>query len=208
MSDTREQLIGSATTLFAEKGYAGASVRDICEQAGASTNAITYHFGSKEELYRAVLNRFADTQLAVAERSLSAEIESREEFAVRLEVFFSQILDAYLENRDVVRIVTREFEQLVPMGEEGPVFEMLKTSRSIAAYIGRAMEMGLVRPDVDPDIVAGLLLDRVINQARFIDAHDRFFGVSTRDETYREHWLRSTLQLVFHGICAPEPPAA
>ena len=207
MTGTKEALVQAATRLFAERGYAGASVRDICEEAGASANAVTYHFGSKEELYRVVLNCFADTQLAVAQRTLSAPIGSKEEFATRLEIFFSQLLDIYLANRDVIRILTKEFEQLVPMGEEGPVFEMLKTSRSIAEYVRAAIEVGVVSADVDPDIVAGLLLDRVINQARFTEAHQRFFGVSTRDETYREHWLRSTLRIVFHGICEPASPA-
>ena len=208
MSDTKTSLIDAATTLFAERGYTGASVRDICEAAGASANAITYHFGSKENLYRAVLNGFADAQLAVAQRALSAPVETKEEFTVRLEVFFAQILDTYLEHQDVVRIVASEFEQLVPMGDEGPVFEMLKTSHAVADFVRSGQERGIVSDDIDADVVAGLLIDRVLNQARFSKAHTRFFGVSTQDETYREHWLRATLRIVLGGIHAPDGPAA
>ena len=57
---TRERLLQAATRLFAANGYRGASVRDICNQAGANPGAVSYHFGGKRQLYRAVLRRAAD----------------------------------------------------------------------------------------------------------------------------------------------------
>jgi len=56
---TRERLLRAATRLFADGGYRGASVRDICNQAGANPGAVSYHFGGKRQLYRAVLRRAA-----------------------------------------------------------------------------------------------------------------------------------------------------
>jgi AcrR family transcriptional regulator len=56
---TRERLLEAATRLFADSGYRGASVRDICNQARANPGAISYHFGGKNQLYRAVLRRAA-----------------------------------------------------------------------------------------------------------------------------------------------------
>ena len=52
---TRRALLEAATTAFAEHGYGGGSVRVITRAAGANQAAITYHFGGKEGLYRAVL---------------------------------------------------------------------------------------------------------------------------------------------------------
>ena len=49
--DTRQRLIDAAGTIFAEKGYEAASVRDICTAAGANLAAVNYHFGGKRELY-------------------------------------------------------------------------------------------------------------------------------------------------------------
>jgi AcrR family transcriptional regulator len=51
----RDQLIAHATPIFAAKGFAGASTREICEAAEANVAAIHYYFGDKEGLYRAVL---------------------------------------------------------------------------------------------------------------------------------------------------------
>lgn len=205
---TRSQILEAATELFAERGFYGASVRDITGQAGASVNAISYHFGSKEGLYREIVGQLASDQLALAERVLSTPACSPEEFAVRLEVFFTELLDCYLENRDTIRIIYREFELLLPHGTEDVVGRLVQTNTAIATFVRQGIEAGLVRSDIDPDIVAGLLLDRVLNQARFTGAHKAYFNVSTLDETYRKHWIQSTLGIVLHGICGSVVPTA
>lgn len=53
--DTATQLVLAAKELFSQFGYDGTSVRAITARAGANLGAITYHFGSKEALYDAVL---------------------------------------------------------------------------------------------------------------------------------------------------------
>ena len=53
-TDTRARLIEVAAVLFAEHGFNGASVRDICERAEANPASINYHFGSKFELYKRI----------------------------------------------------------------------------------------------------------------------------------------------------------
>ena len=205
---TRIQILEAATELFAERGFYGASVRDITGRVGASANAISYHFGSKERLYQEIIERLASDQLELAERVLSTPARSPEEFAVRLEVFFTGLLECYLDNRDTIRIIFREFELLLPRGSDSVVGRMTHTNNVIAAFVREGIDAGLVRKDVDPDIVAGLLLDRVLNQARFTEAHKIYFNVSTLEETYRKHWIQSTLGIVLHGICGAGTPAA
>ena len=51
----REQIIGAATAVFAEYGYAGGSVRTIADRIGVSPASLLQHFGSKEGLLMAVL---------------------------------------------------------------------------------------------------------------------------------------------------------
>ena len=205
---TRQSVVQAATAEFSQHGYRGASVREICSRAGVSANAITYHFGSKEQLYRHVLDSFASLQLEHAKTVLSADPSSQQEFVIRVELFFEQLLDVYIENRETLLIMFREFEQLLPRGDDGVVGEMVKTSFAIADFVRRAMDLGFVRADVDPDIVAGLLIDRLLNQARFVDSHEIFFDASTLDPEYRAHWVRATLRIVFDGINARDEPGA
>ncbi len=53
----RERLLHEATRIFAEKGFARASTREICQAAGQNVAAIHYYFGDKAGLHRAALLR-------------------------------------------------------------------------------------------------------------------------------------------------------
>ena len=55
--DTKERLLDAAETLFGDRGVAAVSVRDITAAAGANIAAVNYHFGSKDGLLQAVINR-------------------------------------------------------------------------------------------------------------------------------------------------------
>jgi len=54
-TDTRRRLLQAGGRLFAEKGFRGATVREICARARVNIAAINYHFGGKRRLYEAVL---------------------------------------------------------------------------------------------------------------------------------------------------------
>ncbi|HVS40488.1 MAG TPA: CerR family C-terminal domain-containing protein [Gemmataceae bacterium] len=49
--DPRRRLLETAGRIFAEKGFDGATVRDICRQGGVNIAAVNYYFGDKERLY-------------------------------------------------------------------------------------------------------------------------------------------------------------
>ena len=56
ITNTKDQILRAAVKVFAEKGYRNATVRGIVSLAGAQNlNSIVYYFGSKELLYKAVL---------------------------------------------------------------------------------------------------------------------------------------------------------
>lgn len=57
-AQTRHALIEAGGAVFAEVGFRNATVREICQRAGANIAAVNYHFGDKEALYREVLAYF------------------------------------------------------------------------------------------------------------------------------------------------------
>lgn len=65
-TDTKERLLDAALRVFAERGFHGASIRDICKCAGTNVSTINYYFHGKEKLYHAVV------ELAI--QSLAAQI--------------------------------------------------------------------------------------------------------------------------------------
>ena len=55
VKDTRQRILDAAQALFIERGYEATSLREIAERVGVTKAALYYHFTSKEELLRALL---------------------------------------------------------------------------------------------------------------------------------------------------------
>ena len=57
LEETPERLLDAAAAVFVERGFRGATIREICQRAGANVAAVNYHFKGKQEIYTAVLRR-------------------------------------------------------------------------------------------------------------------------------------------------------
>jgi AcrR family transcriptional regulator len=55
MKKARTSILNAALELFAKKGYAGSSIREICKSAGITKPVLYYHFRSKEHLYQELM---------------------------------------------------------------------------------------------------------------------------------------------------------
>lgn len=64
---TKDQILDIAERHFAIYGFAGTSLRGIIKEAKVNVAAVAYHYGTKEELFNAVIQRFA---MPVVERQL------------------------------------------------------------------------------------------------------------------------------------------
>jgi AcrR family transcriptional regulator len=102
---TRERLLQAATRLFADNGYRGASVRDICNLAGANPGAVSYHFVGKRQLYRAVLRRAA---AGLAEMGPAAEDDSGERKPVGVLHALQKVLDRMQSDDAATRLLLRD----------------------------------------------------------------------------------------------------
>jgi TetR/AcrR family transcriptional regulator len=77
---TRERIVEAALEAFAEQGFHGASTRNIARRAGTNQGLITYHFRSKDALWRAAADRiFGLLQKSLGERLASIGSEDPRE---------------------------------------------------------------------------------------------------------------------------------
>ena len=58
MASTKEKITATALALFAQRGYDGVSVRDICKQVGIKESSLYYHFPSKQAILTTLLSHF------------------------------------------------------------------------------------------------------------------------------------------------------
>ncbi len=80
---TRRKIVQVAERLFAERGIEGVSLNDINKAAGQrNKNATHYHFGSKEGLLQAILDKH-EPEIAAAREGILDELEARGDFSLR-----------------------------------------------------------------------------------------------------------------------------
>jgi AcrR family transcriptional regulator len=70
-AQTRQRLLGAARTVFARRGYHGASVEEIAAEAGFSTGALYSNFHGKEDLFLALMDDVTDAYCA----EIAAEVD-------------------------------------------------------------------------------------------------------------------------------------
>lgn len=86
---TKERILAAAETLFAQRGFDGASLRQLTSDAGVNLAAVNYHFGSKEKLVEQVFRRRLD---ALNAQRLAALARVAGQPETRLE----DVLDAFI----------------------------------------------------------------------------------------------------------------
>jgi TetR/AcrR family transcriptional regulator, regulator of cefoperazone and chloramphenicol sensitivity len=101
--ETRDRLIAAAAAVFAERGYRGATMREIADRSGANLAAAHYHFGSKQDLYREVVRahfeRLAQrlAESGAAFDAAAAARLSREQLVELLRARVRTMLESFLE---------------------------------------------------------------------------------------------------------------
>ncbi|HEX5392141.1 MAG TPA: TetR/AcrR family transcriptional regulator [Rhodocyclaceae bacterium] len=156
-----DRLLQAATEAFLEEGYR-ASVDRIAARAGVAKQTLYNHFGTKEELFRAVGLKLADS-VAI---ELSHDIDGLAETLVR---FGLDLRERILGDRGLAIYrsfhvesarapeVTRTIHQRV----------MTRLIELISNVISRAMDQGQLRRD-DPQLAAEMLLSMLVHIDRGI----------------------------------------
>ena len=104
---TRDTILDAAETAFARQGFDGTSLQEIGEAAGVSRSTPAYFFGSKKELYEAVLARVV-ARAQTAMLRAHAEIESSEPPEDAVAKYVGAFLDLLAEDQAYLRLIQRE----------------------------------------------------------------------------------------------------
>jgi len=185
-------LLRCGAELFAEKGFGGVSVRQICAHAGTSMNMIHHYFGSKEGLLNAIMEQFSTRIFAIPMRLFEKTPRSKEDFVSRLELLVETTLEAYIEQRALLMVVIREQPDA-----EG----IIEYSQAFVDFLERCKRKGFVREELDSEMITGAILDRILNQVQFAPWLKRVHGVDVlNDVEYRQRWCKSNLDLFLYGL--------
>jgi AcrR family transcriptional regulator len=100
----RQAVLDAAARLFSERGYEGASMRDIAKAAGMLAGSMYYHFASKEDLLIAV----HEAGVARFEAAVEGAISAGQDPWSQLEAAVIAHLETLLAGGDYTQVVIRE----------------------------------------------------------------------------------------------------
>lgn len=165
--DLRGQLVAAARTLFAHKGFDKTSTREIAGAAGVNLALIAYYFGSKEELYLAVLGESAERLRAGPVFSVCLDGLSRAEFRALLRGLIALHLGALRDEPELMLIVQRELLDGAPRCLpliNGLMQDMLQ---HLVLVLREGKRLGYVRPELH-EVTFLMLLSRAITGYFFL----------------------------------------
>ncbi len=188
----RGRLMNAAIRLFARKGYAATTVREIVADAGVTKPVLYYHFGSKEGIYLAMMEE------ALAEFEATAAAALAEEGSARTRILrlLDRMFDLILQHLDVMRVLDAMYYG-PPQG--APYFDFEAIHRSFLAILEGVVQEGITSGEFrrgDPaDLAWALVGPFEVARGMSLCHPEAEFG--------RERLAR-LLNVVFEGVCVGE----
>ena len=142
-----ERLLAAAEELFGERSYGRTAVADICARAGMATGSFYAYYGSKAEIFAAVVRQLnADLRMAMKKAIEQAGPGQREQERASFRAFFDM-----LSERPWMDRIVRESEFVAP-GLFREYYEHL--ARGYARGVRQAQLAGEVDAQYDPEVIA------------------------------------------------------
>ena len=174
---SRERILEAAVALFSERGYAATGVHEIARRAGIEKAALYWHFGSKEGLLAAVMDRMDAEFVERIAKKVSQSATSDE----RLDLFVNGLKRLAAERGHLVRLMlTVALERGTVSSESRAAMQRIFERTRAAVVFGFEQALGAKLPDLD--LIARLAL-AYLDEAAVRGAidpegaeHERFFA--------------------------------
>ncbi|HWD80654.1 MAG TPA: TetR family transcriptional regulator [Kribbella sp.] len=180
---TKQQLLDAAVIEFGLHGFSGARVGEIAARAGVNKQLISYYFGGKEGLYRAVADRWRAAEPAIAEGAES----------------LGEVVGAYarasIAQPDLLRLLVREAVD-VNTGALDPEGQRARFEAMIDDFRHRQAD-GELATDLDV-AYTGLALFGLASAPVVFPQIARALGLDPEAEDFTEKYAAEVTRLVSH----------
>jgi AcrR family transcriptional regulator len=196
---TRTAILDAALAAFADRGFDGASIREITGAAGVGHNLVRHYFGSKEDLWRATVHHALDPGAARLSEVLSArDGRSGQTVSAGVDVVMSVIE----ENPAAVRLLVAEALRGGPRFDE--IFDevLAPLGDVILGYFG---QQGSGARSVDPRVLSLFVFVAVYGTPSF-EGIVRRLGLADADGRLHELAAADLRELVLGGLLGAVDP--
>jgi AcrR family transcriptional regulator len=148
---TRERILETSMALFAQRGFAGTSIRDIGKELNLANSSLLHHFPSKKKIYGEIFEQIAQSTRWITE--ISQENADKPDEIVMTMV--KRLVRWGREHPDYLRIIVREMLEVPDRSEEVHHWYMKNFLEQMESPLRQAKQMGLLQSF---DVTAFLLI--------------------------------------------------
>ncbi len=164
-SARRQEILDTATAVFAEKGILAATVRDISERAGILSGSLYHHFTSKEEMIAEVLTPVLRAQIDAFDRIVAEHDNPVEILRLVIAAEVAQSAETPL----VARILRQDEHHIAALTGLDDVVRQRRAIRArVESVITDGISPGQFRPDCDPAVTSLALFDLTLSAHRHL----------------------------------------
>jgi AcrR family transcriptional regulator len=158
VSERRDEILALASKIFADKGYASTTVREIADAAGILSGSLYHHFASKEAMLDEIMHGFLDHIVEQYRATVAAGGDPIDVLRALIREAFSSLGG----NPAALAVMINEFNFLVQF----PRFAYLRdgaeeTERLWTGVIEAGMRTGVFRSDIDARMIYRFMRDTI-----------------------------------------------
>jgi TetR/AcrR family transcriptional regulator, cholesterol catabolism regulator len=154
----RDELLGIAAGLFADKGFKNTTVRDIADAAGILSGSLYHHFDSKESMVDEILRTFQEELFGQYDEILASDGDP----LAKLEQAVLVSFDAIDQHHDEVAIFQNDAAYLLTFDRFAYLGERNQQSRAVwLTLLQQGIDAGVLRDDLDIELTYRFIRDTI-----------------------------------------------
>lgn len=195
-SNTKERLISAARDLMVERNAAEFSLQEVAAKSGLNSALVKYHFGNKDGLLLAILQRDAEKSLAQVERLLARDIPATD----KLRAHIAGIIETYGRHPYMYRLVHLLMRE---RGEEEAAQVLRFFVEPLARFQKEILEQGVASGEFKP-VNEGFFYHAVGSACDALFSWHpgarRIWGVAQMNDAVRKRYSDFVVDLVINGV--------
>jgi TetR/AcrR family transcriptional regulator len=193
--DSRAAILKAARTVFAHRGFEGASTREVADVAGVNNAMIYYHFRDKNELYRSVL---ADS-FTEFDRIWEHEVfRSKATTRAKIQKYIEEFIRFQHGNEELRRIMSMEFAGCTKNSKWLADNYFVHSYDKLVALLKEGMKRGELRK-IDPAMAIPSLVGMIIHS--FIMRPIAEHVIGKKLDLTAERFGKFVTAMFFEGLC-------
>ena len=193
---THQKLIRAALIVFSKKGYFSTFLKDIAKESGIHPETIYYHFDSKLDLYKSMMNEGINMTIKTLDRVLNSRLSPLE----KIKQFFINIfimIENVNEYRSFIELVIIKDEFNFKLNPATQEISSLKQymQESLILQITNSQSIGQIHPKINPQLYSfGLIV-----YSRFVIMywfnHQQSISLGADAENYINYFIEGILKI-------------